>query len=412
MHNSIRQFLYGLALLPVAAFAQTVPLTQDSYVATNPPTATNFGTAVTINAGGPNAGQALVQFDLSTLPTGTTAANIGKATLTLFVNKVAASGTINISVANGPWTEIGVNGTNAPVPGAAVASGVSVSTSSEYLYVDATAAVKSWLSGTTNNGFIITPNDGTVLVAFDSKESATTSHPAALTISLSASGAMGATGATGAVGATGATGLPGATGATGATGTGAAGATGPTGPAGATGAVGITGAVGATGASGARGATGATGVGATGATGPTGVGATGPIGATGPAGPPGSPGVQGPAGPLTNVFPADSTALTSATVIADTDTRTIFVIGSTASITLPHCNNGALFDGKKLTFITYNSGTSAPSFIVQGNDVFGDTIGNFTGAGATFAPNPASPVNGFVCTNAITSHGVWLTVNF
>jgi hypothetical protein len=104
--------------------------------------------------------------------------------------------------------------------------------------------------------------------------------------------------------------------------------------------------------------------------------------------------------------------LTAGTVIADTDTRTIFVIGATASITLPHCNNGTLFDGKKLTFITYNSGTVAPSFVVQGNDVFGDTIGNFSAAGATFSPNPVQPVNGFVCTNAITSHGVWLAVNF
>jgi hypothetical protein len=45
-------------------------------------------------------------------------------------------------------------------------------------------------------------------------------------------------------------------------------------------------------------------------------------------------------------------------------------------------------------------------------DVFGDTIGNFTAAGATFTPNPAQPYNGFVCTNAITTHGVWLMVNF
>ncbi len=382
----------------MTAFAQSVPLTQDSYVATNPATAINYGTAVTINAGGPNAGQALVQFDLTTLPDGTSAANVSKATLTLFVNKIGAAGTINISVANGPWTELGVNGTNAPVPAAAIASGVSVSASSAYLHVDATAAVKSWLSGTSNNGFIITPNDGTVLVAFDSKESATTSHPAALTISLSSSGATGATGPTGAVGATGATGLPGSTGATG---TGATGATGPTG------AVGATGPAGATGSSGAIGATGATGVGATGATGVT--GAMGAIGGTGPQGP---QGLQGPAGSLTNVFPADTTALTTGT-IADTDTRTIFVIGSSAQITLPHCNNGTLNDGKKLTFITYNSGSVVPTFVVQGTDVFGDTIGNFSATAATFAPNAAAPVNGFVCTNAIPAHnGVWLAVNF
>lgn len=193
MHSPLRRFwlVCGMAALPVAAIAQAVPLTQDSYVATNPATASNYGTAATINAGGPNADQALVQFDLTALPAGTTAANIGKATLTLFVNKLGAAGTINISVANGIWTESGLNGTNAPVPAASVASGVSVSASSGYLSVDATAAVKSWLSGTTNSGFIITPNDGTVLVAFDSKESTTTSHPATLAITLSSSGATG-----------------------------------------------------------------------------------------------------------------------------------------------------------------------------------------------------------------------------
>jgi hypothetical protein len=289
-------FLCSLALLPVAAFAQTVPLTQDSYVVTSPATASNYGAAVTLNVGGPTAAQGLVQFDLTTLPVGTTSGNIAKATLALFVNKLGATGTVNISVANGTWTELGVNGTNAPVPAAAVASGVSVSTSGTYVYVDATAAVQSWLSGTTNSGFIVTPNDGNVNVAFDSKESTTTSHPATLTIAFAAGGAGGPTGATGPQGATGATGFgiagaSGPTGATGATGVGIAGATGPTG-------VGTTGATGATGVgtTGATGATGATGVGIAGATGATGVAGVGTVGPTGTAGATGVRGASGPAG--------------------------------------------------------------------------------------------------------------------
>ena len=263
------------------------------------------------------------------------------------------------------WTELAVNAAlTFLVAAAAVASGVSVSTGSEYVSVDATAAVQSWLSGTTNSGFLITPNDGTVLVAFDSKESATTSHPAALTITLSASGPQG-----------------------------------PPGPQGTQGPQGIQGAPGSNGAQGAPGPQGAQGN-------PGTQGAQGPQGNAGPQGP------HGPAGSVTNIFPTDTTALTTGT-IADSDTRTIFVIGSSASITLPHCNNGTLFDGKKLTFITYNTGSSAPSFIVQGNDVFADTIGNFTAAAATFTPNPAGPVHGFVCTNAIPArNGVWLAVNF
>jgi hypothetical protein len=298
--------------MPVAAIAQNVPLTQDSYVI--PGNATNYGSATTMNVGGPNAAQALAQFDLSALPGGTTSAQIAKATLTLFLNKVGAAGTVNISVANGFWTESGVNGTNAPAVAAAVASGVSASAASQYITVDATAAVQAWLTGATNSGFIITPNDGLVNVAFDTKESATTSHPATLTIVLASSGATGATGATGPAGTTGATGPTGAgtTGATGATGavgaTGPAGATGATG-AGTTGATGATGTAGATGATGPAGATGATGSGTTGATGAP--GATGPAGATGATGA-GTTGATGDKGATGATGPAGVTGATGA----------------------------------------------------------------------------------------------------
>jgi hypothetical protein len=145
--------------------------------------------------------------------------------------------------------------------------------------------VQAWLNGTTNNGFIITPNTGTgVNVSFDSKESTTTSHPAVLSITLVGSGgAAGATGATGPTGPTGANGSNGATGTTGATGAGTTGATGPTGL---TGPTGPTGANGSNGATGPTGATGAGTTGANGATGPT--GANGTNGATGPTGPAGA----------------------------------------------------------------------------------------------------------------------------
>ena len=247
------------------AFAQSVPLTQDSYIV--PATATNFGAATTVNVGGSGASQALVQFDLTALPGGTTAGNIGKATLVLFVNKVGATGTINVSTANGVWTEAGVNGNNGPAPGAAVASGVAIAQANTYIVVDATAAVQSWVTTpASNNGFIVTPLGGGVNIALDSKESTTTSHPAQLLITLASSGATGATGATGPAGPTGSpgpigpTGVTGSAGPTGATGsTGAIGATGLTGSTGATGATGLTGSTGATGATGLTGSTGATG---------------------------------------------------------------------------------------------------------------------------------------------------------
>jgi hypothetical protein len=156
------------------------------------------------------------------------------------VNNVDAPGTVNISVANGSWSELTVSGRNAPpVPGAAVGE-VSVSASGDYVYVDATQAVQNWLNGVVNNnGFIVTPTGHGVKVAFDSKENTTTSHPATLAITLVNSGPAGATGAEGPAGATGAQGPAGATGAEGPAGAigaqGPAGATGVRGPAGPTG---------------------------------------------------------------------------------------------------------------------------------------------------------------------------------
>ena len=225
MNNRLIRFLLGgLIVLPVAAWPQTVPLTQDAYV--TPLSGTNYGTATTINVGGPAGAEALVQFDLTALPAGINGSNIAKATLTIFATKVTAGGTVNVSVASGSWSEAAVNGlAGGPTPGAAVASGVSVSVPGVYSSVDATQAVRNWLNGTaTNNGFIITPGGGGINVAFDSKESTTTSHPATLSVVLTAIGATGPTGPTGLTGATGAQGA--------AAPTGAQGAAGPTGPAG------------------------------------------------------------------------------------------------------------------------------------------------------------------------------------
>jgi hypothetical protein len=285
-----------LSAVGPAAFGQTVPLTQDTYVVSG--TNTNYGSAITINVSGTNGSQALVQFDLSTLPAGATVAS---ATLTLYASKVGAAGTVNVSVANGPWSETTASGMNAPVPGAAVYSGLHISTGNQYIYVSATTAVQNWLNTpTTNNGFIITPNDGVVNVAFDSKESATTSHPATLTVTLASSaGPTGATGPAGIAGATGATGPAGIAGPTGPAGiagpTGPAGIAGPTGPAGIAGPTGPAGIAGPTGPAGIAGPTGPAGI--AGPTGPAGIaGPTGPAGIAGPTGPAGIAGPTGPAG--------------------------------------------------------------------------------------------------------------------
>jgi hypothetical protein len=275
----------ALLALPFAAAAQPVPLLQDTYVVSG--SGANYGSGPALQVSGATPSLALVQFDLSTLPGGTTSANVIKATLALFVHSVAASGTINVATANSGWTETGVTGNNNPTGAAAfgsftVSAAGGAGSAGTYVYVDATSAVQTWLTST-NNGFLLSPVGNTVSASFDSKESTATSHAAELWITLSSSGAAGATGATGATGPTGATGAAGPTGAAGLTGaTGATGPMGITGSAGPTGATGATGAAGATGAQGATGAAGATGIGAAGATGPA--GPTGNAGATGTTG--------------------------------------------------------------------------------------------------------------------------------
>jgi hypothetical protein len=206
----------GVALLArLTVFAQTILPLQDSYVI--PGNASNYGTGTSLYVGSASS-QGVVQFDLTTLPPGLTSSQVQQATLTLFANHVGVPGTVNIYAANGPWTESGVNGNNAPTAGATVASSVNVSTTDTFVTVDATAAVQGWLTTpTSNNGFLVIAN-GTASVQFDSKEATSTSHAAYLSLVLTDAGPTGATGAAGATGTAGAAGATGAAGAVGATG--------------------------------------------------------------------------------------------------------------------------------------------------------------------------------------------------
>ena len=268
MKNSrmLRAFC-GLAILSLPAMAQQLTLLGDTYVDS---TAVAHGTATSLTIGGPRAAQALLQFDTSTLPAGTTAAQVNKAVLFVYVDSVGGTGNITVNEATSPWNE--VTTTTAPGVGSPVNSGGGIELIAGGLYpgflaIDVTQAVKDWLNGTNNYGLIITtgptPNASIIL---DSKEATATSHAAALMVSLQNQGAAGATGPTGPTGApstvpgpTGPTGaastVPGPTGATGAAST----VPGPTGAAGVPGTPGNPGPAGATGAPGSPGLNGATG---------------------------------------------------------------------------------------------------------------------------------------------------------
>ncbi len=103
MPNLVHFAVAALALAPVAGFSQTLAPSQDAYYL--PGNSTNFGAATTITVGS-SGSVGVIQFDLTQLPAGLTAAQIQKATLTLFLDHVNAGGSINIDTvsASSPWS--------------------------------------------------------------------------------------------------------------------------------------------------------------------------------------------------------------------------------------------------------------------------------------------------------------------
>ena len=203
------------ALAAGPALALDAPLAADTHTNTALP-ANNFGAVPTVNVGGGATG--LLRFDLGTLPAGTTAARLVKATLVLHVNRVGAPGAVDLHPVNGHWTEAGVTGTNLPPSGGNSLLGLSLPAAGNFMAVDVTAQVKHWITNpATNFGWAIAPAlsaPGTVAF-FDSKENTATGHVARLDITLADQGPKGDTGP---MGLTGAKGDPGARGLKGDTG--------------------------------------------------------------------------------------------------------------------------------------------------------------------------------------------------
>ena len=228
------------------ASALNVTLTGDAHV-NSAHASINYGTLSNLYVG--NGSTTFLQFDLSTLPTGTTSAQVSRATLTVFVNRVNAAGTVTISPVTAAWGEYSVTSATAPATGSSVGS-FPVSVAGQFASVDVTAQVQAWSSTPgSNNGLALT--SGTANALFDSKENDETGHSAQLDVTLVSEGPQGVPGVPGAPGpqgAQGATGVPGATGPQG-----IAGVQGPVGPAGPIGPAGSTGATGPTGATGAAG---------------------------------------------------------------------------------------------------------------------------------------------------------------
>ncbi len=265
--------LAAVALTAPFAHATQAPLVADAHVNANR-SSTNFGSLANLYIG--NGNTALLQFDLTSLPAGTTPAQVARATLTLFVNRLNASGPVSLAAATSPWTEGTVTFATQPSAGAPLATFTPLA-AGQYITVDVTALIQAWITTpASNNGLVLASSAANLLL--DSKENDQTAHPATLDITITSMGAAGATGIAGPQGlqgSTGAQGLPGPQGLQGIPGN--------QGLQGTPGVIGATGVYGATGAQGATGSTGATGIaGNTGATGL--LGATGALGVTGATG--------------------------------------------------------------------------------------------------------------------------------
>jgi len=209
--------------LSVLAAGQ-IPVTDDTFTSSCAPS-TGFGSSIALIVQSPTAPGLMaspvepsgcraisyVRFDVAgSLPSNLT--SVDKATLRLYVNVVISSGTFDVYLANGPWSEGNLTMNSAPpMPTQLVKGSISVTKGQKYVDIDVTSAALSWLPpGSTNYGLVIEPSSGSnIFAAFDSKENILTGHdPALYTVLVSAGpqGPQGNTGPGGAVGPQGAAG--------------------------------------------------------------------------------------------------------------------------------------------------------------------------------------------------------------
>lgn len=219
--------LFGVAgaLLVQASsvLASEATLVADAHVNSALPS-TNSGAISNLNVGGGYT--ALLQFDLSTLPAGTTASQVTRATLRLYCNRVNTAGTISLQSVAAPWGEYSVTYATMPSLGGTPQT-LSVNQAGAFVVVDITALVQGWIATpASNQGLAL--SSSTAAVQFDSKENDLTGHAAELDVALASAGTVGATGATGPAGPAGVIGPAGPQGVQGPAG--AQGAIGPAGP--------------------------------------------------------------------------------------------------------------------------------------------------------------------------------------
>jgi hypothetical protein len=167
-------------------FAQITP-SADAYTNTSEPKA-NHGTESQLMVNGASH-VSYIQFNLASIPPN---AIVSQATLKLFANSVATGGSFNVYYVNGLWSESTITGELAPALGKMIAANVAVNSEdkNQYILINVTSALESWLSGTElNNGIALVAN-GVFSANFDSKENAATGHAPEIDVVLANAGTL------------------------------------------------------------------------------------------------------------------------------------------------------------------------------------------------------------------------------
>ena len=142
------------------AQASIAPVIGDTYLAANSPTTPGGGDTNLAVAGvssTPGTAYALLQFDLSSLPAPGPGVQAVHATLTFFVNQVTAPSQVMWAPVLGAWSEGTVTYQTAPAIGSVMGeTAVNVETASQFVSIDVSQVVNSWLSGAlANNGIAL-----------------------------------------------------------------------------------------------------------------------------------------------------------------------------------------------------------------------------------------------------------------
>ena len=183
--------------IPALKAAEAV-LTGDTYVSPNS-LDSNYGASTQLHVGRGDIG--LLQFDTqSVLPANVNAANVQKATLMVFVNKLESPANLTVAALGGAWSEGEVTFRNKPSTLIPLAP-VKVLTGNDYVAIDITAIVQDWVGNPALNFGVELTSDNPLQI--DSKENTATSHPARLLIELANTGPAGPQGPMGLPGPTG-----------------------------------------------------------------------------------------------------------------------------------------------------------------------------------------------------------------